>query len=46
MEVTILGIPYSTFKEKIKLTKKYLKKYNITDLGGVLYMEKKGGVKG
>lgn len=46
MEITILGIPYRTFKEKISITKMYLKEYKIQDLGGVLYLERKGGVKG
>lgn len=41
MEVTILGIPYRNFKEKIGLTKKYSTRYKIQDLGGVLYMERK-----
>lgn len=44
MEITILGIPYKNFKEKIRLTKEYKNKYFITDLGGVLYMERKGGL--
>ena len=36
----VLAIPYKNFKHKIRLTKKYLKEYNIQDLGGVLYMIK------
>lgn len=39
----IVAIPYKTFKEKIRATKENEKKYSITDLGGVLYMERKIG---
>lgn len=37
----VIAIPYKTFKQKIRLTKKYLKEYNIQDLGGILYMQKR-----
>lgn len=39
--VKIVALPYKTFKERIRLTKQYEKKYKIEDLGGVLYMERK-----
>lgn len=39
--LTIIAIPYKTFKEKIKLTKEYSRNYYIEDLNGVLYMESK-----
>lgn len=41
MPAKIIAIPYKTFKQKIKLTKKYIKNYRIEDLEGVLYMEKR-----
>lgn len=37
----IIAIPYRTFKQRIQLTKKYLKEYTVEDLGGVLYMKKR-----
>lgn len=37
----IVAIPYKNFKHKIRLTKKYLGKYKVEDLGNVLYMEKR-----
>ncbi|URZ15302.1 flavoprotein [Clostridium felsineum] len=37
----IVGLPYLTFKYKSTLTNKYLKDYYITDLGGVLFMERR-----
>jgi len=39
--VKVVAIPYRTFKERIRITKQYEKKYNIVDLGRVLYMERK-----
>lgn len=36
-----MAIPYKSFKEKIRLTKRYLGKYHIEDWDGVLYMELK-----
>lgn len=37
----IIALPYKTFKERIRLTKKHLKNYKIEDLGGVLYLERR-----
>jgi hypothetical protein len=37
----VMAIPYKNFKQKIRLSKKYLKEYKVEDLGGVLYMEKR-----
>ncbi|MCT8978294.1 flavoprotein [Clostridium sp. CX1] len=37
----VIAIPYKSFKEKIRLTKRYTKYYFIEDLGGVLYMERR-----
>jgi len=39
--VKIIAIPYKTFKQKIRITKEYSKRYKIEDLGGILYMERK-----
>ncbi|EDS77343.1 hypothetical protein CBC_A0793 [Clostridium botulinum C str. Eklund] len=39
--IKVIAIPYRTFKEKIKLTKRFRNGYRIQDLGGVLYMERK-----
>lgn len=37
-----MAIPYRSFREKIRLTNKYLKAYRIEDLGEFLYMERRG----
>lgn len=39
--ISVIAIPYKNFKHKIKLTKKFINKYKIEDLGGVLYMERR-----
>lgn len=40
-EPIAMALPYRSFKERIRLTKKYIKLYTIEDLGGVLYMERR-----
>lgn len=45
----ILAIPYWSFKEKIRITKMFERKYHIEDLAkdamcGVLYMERKENI--
>lgn len=40
-QINILAIPYKNFKHRIKLTKRFLNRYMIQDLGGVLYMERR-----
>jgi hypothetical protein len=42
--IIILVEPYKNFKQKISLTKKYMNQYKVEDLGGILYLEKKGVV--
>ncbi|MCI1800181.1 flavoprotein [Clostridium sp.] len=42
----IIVVPYKNFKEKIRITKRFERKYHIEDLAedavcGVLYMERK-----
>ncbi|MCR3759206.1 flavoprotein [Clostridium felsineum] len=37
----IVGLPYRDFKHKIKLTNMHLKDYYVSDLGGVLFMERR-----
>jgi len=37
----VLAIPYKSFKKKIRLTKRYSRRYKIQDLGGILYMTEK-----
>lgn len=37
----IIALPYRSFKERIRITKRYERRYKITDLGGLLYMERK-----
>lgn len=39
--VKIIAIPYKTFKQRIRVTKEYERRYKIEDLGGVLYMERR-----
>lgn len=39
--VKIIAIPYNTFKQRIRVTKEYERRYKIEDLGGVLYMERR-----
>lgn len=36
--IRAMSIPYANFKHRIKITKKYEKKYHIENLGGYLYM--------
>ncbi|NRY58843.1 hypothetical protein [Clostridium acetobutylicum] len=36
-----VGLPYKDHKQRVQLTKKYLKDYYVSDLGGVLYMERR-----
>lgn len=40
-EPMAMALPYKSFKQKIALTNKYLKKYRIEDLNGFLYMERR-----
>lgn len=48
LSVKVIGLPYRNFKEKIRITKHFEKKYHIEDLQvetngqrGLLYMERK-----
>lgn len=41
-EPIAMALPYKSFKQKIALINKYLGKYRIEDLGGILYMERRG----
>lgn len=46
LKIKIIALPYQNFKEKIKITKAFNKKYHIEDMSmdntrGVLYMERK-----
>ncbi|KHD34200.1 flavoprotein [Clostridium acetobutylicum] len=36
-----VGLPYKDHKQRVQLTKKYLKDYYVSDLGGILYMERR-----
>lgn len=40
-KVKIIVLPYKTFKERIRLTKRYEKYYVIENLGQFLYMVRK-----
>ncbi|MBY6756401.1 hypothetical protein HYH82_03595 [Clostridium botulinum] len=37
-KVKVMVLPYKTFKERIRLTKRYEKDYKIENLGQFLYM--------
>ncbi|MCR1933547.1 hypothetical protein NSA27_02370 [Clostridium tepidum] len=37
-KVKVIVLPYKTFKERIRLTKRYKKDYVIKNMGGFLYM--------
>lgn len=37
-KIKAMVLPYLSFKERIRLTKKYEKKYCIENLGGYLYL--------
>lgn len=45
IKIDAIAIPYKNFKQKIRLTKKYIKLYTIEDLGGVLYMERRDNIE-
>lgn len=44
-EPIAMALPYRSFKERIRLTKKYIRIYTIEDLGGVLYMERRDNIE-
>lgn len=49
-QIKIIAVPYKNFRQKVRIIKKFEKRYHIEDLAGdaaygVLYMERKESIK-
>lgn len=50
LKIKVIGLPYRSFKQRIRITKHFERDYSIQNLSsngvqGVLYMERKEGIK-